>query len=202
MTNSLQIELKYHDIESPICWRDIFHNGSPTEIEIGFGKCGFLIDIASQHPSCNFVGIESSRKYYRKGIKKIQRAQVNNAKLIWGEAFHLFKRYIPDASVANMYINFPDPWPKKRHAKRRLFQAEFILLAAQKLYPAGCIEIVTDAELYMNQVRRLFKVHDLYERLYDTTSEDSNMPRQHRSDYENMFLQEGRIIYYAKYRKK
>ncbi len=203
MTDVLDVELKYHDIEPPICWRHIFHNTFPIEVEIGFGKCGFLIDLASHHPSCNFVGIESSRKYYRKGIKKIQRAQVHNTKLMRGEAFHIFNRYIPDASFANMYLNFPDPWPKNRHAKRRLLQSEFIALAAQKLYPAGCIEIVTDAEFYMNQVRGLFETYgNMYEVLYDTTSENSNTPRQYFSDYEKMFLQEGRIIYYAKYKKK
>lgn len=202
MDEYFDVELKYHNLGSPICWKHIFYNTSPIEIEIGFGKCGFLIDIATQHPSVNFVGIESSRKYYRKGIKKIQRAQLKNTKLIWGEAFHIFKRYIPDTSIVNVYINFPDPWPKKRHAKRRLLQHEFVALIAQKLYPAGCIEIATDAEAYMDDTRNIFEVNDSYEMLYYSTSSHSNPQRQYFSDYEKMFLQEGKTIYYTKYKKK
>ncbi len=146
MCDHLNVELKYAHIKPPLCWEEIFGNIAPVEVEIGFGKCGFLLKIAAQYPTINFVGVESARKYYRKGITKIQRVGLRNVKLIWGEAFHVFKRYIPDNSLANAYINFPDPWPKRRHAKRRLLRAEFVSLLARKLKPNGSIEITTDAE--------------------------------------------------------
>lgn len=200
--DNLDVELKYTDLEPPICWEHIFQNTSPIAVEIGFGKCGFLIDIAKQHPSMNFVGIESSRKYYRKGIKKIQRVQLKNIKLIWGEAFHIFKRYVPDRSIANIYINCPDPWPKKRHAKRRLLQSEFVSLVARKLYPSGCIEMATDVESYLNATKNILQSNNTYEMIYSTTSKHQNNHRQHFSDYEMVFLKEGKTIYYTKYRKK
>ncbi len=203
MNTHLDAELKHVDIEPPICWERIFQNTSPVEVEIGFGKCKFLIDIATHYPSINFVGIELSRKYYRKGIKKIQRVQLTNIKLIWGEAFHIFKRYVPDTSITNIYINFSDPWPKKRHAKRRLLRPELMTLVAQKLAPAGCIEIATDVESYMNETNVFLQADDIYEMIYYTTNKHQNTnQRLYFSEYEMMFLKEGKTIYYTKYRKR
>ena len=202
MADHLNVELKYAEIEPPMCWQQIFGNPAPVDIEIGFGKCGFLLEIAAQHPTTNFVGIESSRKYYRKGITKVQRAGLNNVKLLWGEAFHIFKRYVPDHSVANIYINFPDPWPKKRHAKRRLLQAELVSLLASKLYPAGCLEIATDIESYLNQIQEIFLANAMYAMVYSHTSTHHGSVRTYCSDYEVMFPQEGKTIYYIKYKRK
>ncbi|MBD3305810.1 tRNA (guanosine(46)-N7)-methyltransferase TrmB [candidate division KSB3 bacterium] len=195
------IALKYTELEPPLHWETIFHNPFPLEIEIGFGKCRFLRELAQARPSVNFLGIESSRKYYRKGLKKMHQAGVNNVKLLWGEALHIFTRYIPDHSIAHIYINFPDPWPKRRHAKRRLLQPPFIALAAQKLRPAGKIDIATDVEPYMQKILQLFQANPSYARLSYTTSTHSDNHRPYSSDYEKMFLQEGKPIYYVRYRK-
>ena len=196
------IELKYRGIEPPFCWERIFGNTAPVEIEIGFGKCGFLIDIATDRSLVNFAGIEVSRKYCRKGVKKIQRAEIKNVKLLWGEAFHIFKRCVPEASVANMYINFPDPWPKNRHAKRRLLNAGFVEVAAQKLVPEGCLEIATDVKAYMEEALHTLHVNEHYVQLYYTTSEELENQRQYLSEYEKEFLEEGKTLYYAKYQRK
>ncbi len=201
MTLVRESELHYQNIEPPLCWQEVFHNTWPVVVEIGFGKCGFLIDIASQQSATNFVGIESSRKYYLKGIKKIERAKLQNVKLMWGEAFHIFNRSIPDHSLSAVYVNFPDPWPKRRHAKRRLIRAEFTALTATKIVPAGIIELSTDAEFYMDDARRVFDADETYELVSYTTSDQEHHSRPYKSDYEKMFLQEGRTIYCARYRK-
>jgi tRNA (guanine-N7-)-methyltransferase len=202
MEHNLNVEIKYADFESPICWAQIFGNPAPVHIEIGFGKCGFLLQIAAQHPTDNFIGIESSHKYYRKGVAKIQRAGLPNVKLLWGEAFHLLKRYVPDQSVANVYINFPDPWPKRRHAKRRLIQPEVVTLLAEKLDVDGYIDIATDSEPYIVEVQNLFLANTHYHKIYYHASNLLGSIRRYSSDYEEMFLNEGRTIYYAKYQKK
>lgn len=202
MHDYLDIEIKHADLEIPLRWDHLFANSNQVDMEIGFGKCGFLLNIAVQQPSSNFVGIEFSRKYYRKGIAKIQKAGIRNVKLLWGEAFHLVHTYIADHSIANVYINFPDPWPKKRHAKRRLIQPAFAVMLAQKLASGGCIEIATDAESYMQDIRHIFEKIETYRVVYDVTSGQSVPLRQHRSDYEEIFLKEGKVIHYAKYQKQ
>lgn len=194
--------MKYADLEPPLCWQQVFGNSAPVEIEIGFGKCGFLLEIAAQNPATNFVGIELSRKYYRKGVAKVQRAGLPNIKLLWGEAFHLFERYVPDHSLAQIHINCPDPWPKKRHAKRRLVQAELVALFAQKSNPDGSIEIATDAEAYMLQVQEIFRANALYAMTSAHTSNQQGSIRPYSSDYERMFLDAGKTIHYVKYSRR
>jgi len=200
MGNHLNVGLKYTNIEPPICWKHVFGSTAPIEIEIGFGKCGFILEIAAQHPTVNFAGIELSHKYYRKGITKVQRAGLKNIKLLWGEAFHVFNRYVPDNSIAKIYTNFPDPWPKRRHTKRRLLKAEMVALLARKLMSDGSIEIATDVEPYMNQIQEIFRASNMYEMLYYQTSNHHGRMRPYCSDYELMFLKEGKTIHYVKYK--
>jgi tRNA (guanine-N7-)-methyltransferase len=202
MKNELDIEVLYQNIEPPFSWEQIFGNAEAVEIEIGFGKCGFLISMASDRPAVNFLGIEISRKYYRKGVEKIQRAELVNVKLLQGEAFHLFKRFVPDASITNLYVNCPDPWPKKRHAKRRLFSPAFIEEAARKLIPSGCIDVATDVPSYMEDTLEVFQVSDSYQKLYALTHEELNGQRRYFSEYEQQFLQAGKTMHYARFRKK
>jgi len=199
MNDAWNVELKRAELTSPLRWEQLFGNLAPVAIEIGFGKCGFLLNMAAQHPDMNFVGIESSHKYYRKGITKIQKAGLRNIKIIWGDAFHIFKQYVPDQSLAHIYINFPDPWPKKRHAKRRLVRPEMVALFAPKLNPNGWIEIATDVESYLTQMLEIFQADSQYAMLSYQTSQHPENVRTYRSDYEDMFLIEGKIIHYVKY---
>ena len=202
MDKELDIEVQYQNMESPLFWEQIFGNAAAVEIEIGFGKCGFLISMSSDRPSVNFLGIEISRKYYRKGVKKIQRAELPNVKLLQGEAFHIFKRYVPDESIANLYVNCPDPWPKKRHAKRRLLSSDFIEEASRKLIPAGCIDIATDVPAYMEETLEVFQGSERYRKLYALTHEELNGQRRYFSEYEEQFLQAGKTMHYARFEKK
>lgn len=202
MSQYPEIELNYREMESPFCWKDIFGNSAPVEIEVGFGKCGFLIHLAAQFPATNFLGIEKSRKYYQKGLKRVQRANLRNVKLLWGEAAHILDRYIEDASVAVVYVNFPDPWPKKKHAKRRLLNAGFAAIAARKLVFDGCIEIATDIEAYAHEAMDVFDAYDGYEKLYYRTNGHTAHQRLSRTEYEEDFLRQGKTLHYAKYRKR
>lgn len=196
------IEVNYRDMDPPFCWEDIFGNTAPVEIEIGFGKCGFLLELAAQHPATNFLGIEMSRKYYRKGLKKAHRALLPNVKLLWGEAYHIFKRYIADASVIKLYINFPDPWPKNKHTKRRLLNREFASIAAQKLTTDGRIEIATDMEPYIHEAMTAFDANSFYEKVYYRTNHHPEHTRLSQTEYEREFLQQGKTLHYAKYRRR
>lgn len=196
------IEVKYRTLEPPICWEQLFENSRPVEVEVGFGKCGFLLNVAAQYPEVNFLGIESARKYYRKGIVKVRRVGLTNVKLSFGEARHVFQRYIPDESVQQVYVNFPDPWPKRRHAKRRLLSREFATVLAQKLVSSGHVDIATDAEPYSRQIREVFQTAPEYDPVYDEVHRYREPFRPYASDYELMFLNEGKPIYYFKYRRQ
>lgn len=203
MDELLNVELAYRSIEPPLRWEAIFGNHAPVTLEIGFGKCGFLTTLAAQNPTRNFIGIEVSRKYHRKGVRKIERAALPNVKLLHGEALHILTRYIADQSIAAMYLNCPDPWPKKGHAKRRLVSAAFVDAAAQKLVPGGKIEIATDVPAYFQQVLDLFQLqeHAAFHRCFAQTSQEGELERPARSEYEQVFLKAGKVLHYAAYQK-
>lgn len=198
---SRDVEVKYRNLEPPMRWEEIFQNARPVNVEIGFGKCGFLLSLAAQHPHGNFLGIEAARKYYRKGCRKVRRAGLTNVKLVFGEALHLFQRYVPDASIQQVFVNFPDPWPKRRHAKRRLVQPAFLAVLRQKLVPEGLVEIATDDEAYSRQIGDVFEADSRYARIYYQTRHQQEPLRPHVTEYEQMFLDAGKTIHYYQYRR-
>ena len=201
MLDDSTIELKYQQSESFFDWAQVFGNAAPINIEIGFGKCGFLLSMAADCPAANFVGIETSRKYYRKGIRKVQRAGLENVKLMLGDACHLLSRYVPDESVVNFYVNCPDPWPKKRHAKRRLFNQGFVEIAAQKLAASGCFALAMDIAPYMDEALLVLRGDARLEPMLVATSRELAAPRAYTSEYEREFLNAGKIMQYATFRK-
>jgi tRNA (guanine-N7-)-methyltransferase len=193
------IEVTYATLEPPISWEALFGNSAPVHVEIGFGKCGFLLAHAAERPDVNVLGIESARKYYRKGCRKVRRAGLGNLRLILGEALHLFQRYVPEASLQQVFVNFPDPWPKRRHAKRRLLQPAFADALWYALAPGGVVEIATDDTAYSQQIGAVFDRDQRYARRYYQTRQNQPPLRAHATEYERMFLEAGKTIHYYQY---
>jgi tRNA (guanine-N7-)-methyltransferase len=113
-------------------------------VEIGFGRGEFLMDLALRHPEQAFVGIEVSFKRPLKMARRLARPELRNVRLVEGTAEAVLRDALEDASVSRFWINFPDPWPKKRHFKRRLLQPPFAALLARRLVPGGELHVATD----------------------------------------------------------
>lgn len=124
-------------------WHEVFGNRNQIHIEIGMGKGQFLMALAKQHPEINYIGIEKYSSVLLRALEKQQEEQLPNIKFIRMEA-----EYLPDVfakdEVARIYLNFSDPWPKDRHAKRRLTSREFFARYDQILSPEGRVEFKTD----------------------------------------------------------
>lgn len=123
---------------------DIFGNTNPIIIEIGFGMGDATIKIAEQNPEINYIGIEVHKPGVGKLLSEIQKRQLKNLYVIEYDALDVLENMVGDNSVNGFHIFFPDPWPKKRHHKRRLVQRPKTDLFAQKLTPGGYICFVTD----------------------------------------------------------
>ncbi len=108
-----------------ISWNDIFEKKQPIKIEIGTGKGNFIIEMAKNNPSINFIGIELRDQVLLKAVKKVLEFDLKNLKFLVADANNIDKLFIPK-SIAGIYLNFSDPWPKKRHYKRRLTYRGFI----------------------------------------------------------------------------
>lgn len=131
----------------------IFGRRAQRILEIGFGMGDSLLACASAHPEIDYLGIEVHRPGIGGVLRKLDELNLSNVRVIDGDALAALRQNISDASFDAIYVFFPDPWPKKRHHKRRLIQPEFMTLAYAKLKPGGRLHFATDWENYAQHMR-------------------------------------------------
>jgi tRNA (guanine-N7-)-methyltransferase len=130
-----------------------FSNPGPLTLEIGFGTGDFLASLAKNKPQENFLGIEVYQPGAVSLFKKIQAVNLSNVGIYLKDCSLVLKLF-PNEILDRVFVLFPDPWPKKRHHKRRLIQVEFLHLLKQKIKPQGIIIIATDCESYAKQIEK------------------------------------------------
>ena len=133
-----------------------FGRCAPTILEIGFGMGETTALIAHTHPETNYLGIEVHTPGVGSLLKQIAAGGLSNLRLIQHDAVEVLAHMIAPASLAGVHIFFPDPWPKKRHHKRRLIQPEFVRLLASRLAPAAYLHAATDWQEYAEQILAVF----------------------------------------------
>ena len=139
-------------------WSAIFEGRQrPLVVEIGFGRGEFLMDLAERDPEQPLVGIEYSAKRTLKMARRLARTELRNVRLLSAPAEEMLRDALQDGSVARFWINFPDPWPKKRHWKRRLLQPAVVALLARRLAPGGALEIATDHPDYAEWIDEVLR---------------------------------------------
>lgn len=126
-------------------WNQIFGNGNPIHIEIGMGKGRFLMANAREHPQTNYIGIEKYSSVLLRALQKMEDAPLENIRFIRMEAESITDIF-EEGEVGKIYLNFSDPWPKDRHAKRRLTSRQFFARYHAILQKEGCVEFKTDNE--------------------------------------------------------
>ena len=129
-------------------WDQIFSNNYPMKLEIGFGNGSFIIDMAMREPRTNFIGLDMYHKGIRKTITRAEKRLIENIHIVYGDARNRTQSAFQNETLEAIYINFPDPWPKKRHIKRRLITASFVETLSNQLVSSGELRIATDSETY------------------------------------------------------
>ena len=124
-------------------WHEVFGNNNPIEIEVGMGKGKFIMELAATHPEINYVGIERYSSVLLRGLQKRAELELPNIYFMCIDAKDLADIFVP-GEVNKIYLNFSDPWPKDRHAKRRLTSVEFMSVYDKILKPDGVVEFKTD----------------------------------------------------------
>jgi tRNA (guanine-N7-)-methyltransferase len=145
------VGLDVETLPRPLEWPPVFGNSNAVEMEIGIGKGTFLLEQARARPDVNFFGIEWANWYWRYASDRLRRHGCLNARTVRAEAEYFLREFVPDSSISVLHIYFPDPWPKKRHHKRRLIQPKFMPLAERVLTPGGRLQVVTDHQGYFEE---------------------------------------------------
>jgi tRNA (guanine-N7-)-methyltransferase len=151
------IGLDVETLPKSLKWSDVFGNSKPVEMEIGSGKGTFLVEQAKARPDVNFFGIEYARWFWRYASDRLRRAGCTNARTVRAEAIFFLTEFVPDSSLSVLHVYFPDPWPKKRHHKRRLIQPPFMQQAMRVLIPGGRLQVVTDHKDYFEQIEQVIR---------------------------------------------
>lgn len=129
-----------------------FGRDAPRILEIGCGMGETTVAIAAAHPQQDYIGIEVHTPGVGSLLKQIDALELTNVRVIQHDAVEVLRTMIAPASLSGMHVFFPDPWPKKRHHKRRLIQPSFVTLAASRLMPEGYIHVATDWQEYAEQI--------------------------------------------------
>ena len=138
------IDIDLDRVSIPLQWPELFARDAPTDIEIGAGKGKFLNELAAARPDRNLLAVERSAKYHRLCCDRAARRGLTNVRLLRTTGEDLLFRLIPEASVGTIYVLFPDPWPKKRHHKRRFIKPEIVAAIARALTVGGRLLVKSD----------------------------------------------------------
>lgn len=180
---------------------NLFSRQQPLILEIGCGIGDFIVQIAARRPDCNFIAIDIYNQGCSQTCSRVEASGLDNIRVLRMEARYLMLHYLEQSSLREIYINCPDPWPKKRQRKRRLVNAEFIHLALYCLEDNGIFNFSTDFTDYGENAAALLNSDDRLINLHATpyTTERGDYPV---SKYMRRFLDQGQPIYLCRYRKQ
>lgn len=176
-------------------WAALFGNDHPVEVEIGVGKAGFLLRRAQARPDLNLLGIEWANEFYRYALDRMRRWGVSNVRLVRTDASYFMRVQCPRASLAALHVYHPDPWPKTRHHKRRLFQPAFVAAVAQCLRPGGRLAVQTDHAEYFEIIRGLVLGRPEFEQVPFDDPEFGVEAAGVRTNFEIKYDREGRAMH-------
>lgn len=177
----------------PLNFDQVFHKKNKIILEIGFGMGDTTFKMAQEMPDSNFLAVEVHSPGVGSLLNKINLSQLENLKIIQHDAIEVMNEMIPNKSLDGIHIFFPDPWPKKKHHKRRLLKNSFLKLMETKLSQSGYIHIATDWEAYALEIITLVGESKSYKIL----KRDFNVRPQSRplTKYENRGLRLGHQVW-------
>jgi tRNA (guanine-N7-)-methyltransferase len=179
----------------------LFPRPQPLVLEIGCGIGDFIVQLAAANLTQNYLAIDIFNKGCLKTCRRLEKAGLDNVRVMRIEARYLLTRYLKAASLAAVYVNCPDPWPKKRHRDRRLINAEFMQLLLYVLQPNGDFFFSTDFTDYAEQVAELLPQLESWRNQLPTPS-TTELPGYPISKYMRRFLDLGQPIHFVHYRKR
>ena len=175
---------------------DLMSGDWPVEVEVGCGKALYVVTRADRDRHVQFLGIDTAERHLRHGRRRSLRRNLSNLLLVKADAREVIRRCVPSGRVAAFHVNFPDPWPKRRHWNRRLLSPEFLAILRERLADGGELILATDVEEYLRRVERTACELRPGWRGVRTSVNARPDGNSVRSGYENKCLTRGAPVYY------
>lgn len=180
---------------------DFFGNNNPVMLEYCSGNGAWIAARALANPHQNWVAVEKRFDRVRKIWSKIKNHQIPNLIVIYGEGLFTTRTYFPGHSLAGVFVNFPDPWPKRRHQRFRIVSTEFAEEVSRTLQPEGEVTLVTDHPEYSKQMIQVFNKHPHFQSHYPEPYYSNELTGYGTSYFEELWRQEGLVIHYHIFNK-
>lgn len=174
---------------------DLFPARKPLELEIGCGRGDFLMGRAPANPGTGFIGVERNLPIIRRAANKMRPWTHGNVRLVHADIVHLLADWFPPAGLSAVHLYFPDPWPKKRHVKRRFFTAANMALVERALEPGGFFHLRTDHERYFGEMMEVMAAMPQFQGI--PVPEAVSV---HRTAFELRFVRLGQPVFLRSYR--
>ncbi|WP_437185041.1 tRNA (guanosine(46)-N7)-methyltransferase TrmB [Planctomicrobium sp. SH668] len=183
-------------------WAEFFGNDNPVEIDVGCGRGLFLYHAAAANPEINYLGIEVDYKEARRGAMRLKKKGYANARVLGGDVFYAFRKFIDPHSLEAIHVYFPDPWWKRKHRSRRVFNDQFTDLAAGLIRKGGLLHSWTDVEEYFGVISSLMNHHELFETLPAPVERAPEDDMDYQTSFERKKRKLGMPIYRGKWLRK
>jgi len=190
-------EIDLNEVSVPLHPEELFGAPAPVHVEIGSGKGRFLLEMATRNPQAGFLGVERSLKYHKMVCDKVARRGIPNVRLVQTTAEDLLFRLLRPASIDAIYVLFPDPWPKKRHHKRRFVTVETTAAMVRALVTGGHLRIKSDHRGYAEVIENVLAQTRGLEPV-PLAEAFEGLPR---SGFECKYQEQGRTIFAFAFRK-
>ncbi len=180
-------------------WRAIFGNDNPVHVEHCSGNGLWIAERAMAHPEINWVAVEIRFDRVRKIWSKRHNHDLPNLFVVCGEGVTVSREFFPSNSLSAVYVNFPDPWPKDRHAKHRIIQQPFVVEAERTLLPEGEVILVTDDATYSEQMIQEMTVGERFESVYSSPFYQTERDDYGDSYFNTLWRSKGRTIRFHRF---
>lgn len=196
----LSFLLKEEEIGFFPSWDKVFGRRAPLYFEIGVGNGEFIVEMAEKMREADFVGVEVSKEVLRKALARIEDRSLSNIRLIHMEGTKALAKLFKSESLEGVFLNFPDPWPKKKHRKKRLVKPGFLYLLSDRLKIGGFFQMATDHKDYAEEVLLLFKDFDGFSPLWEDYLKTA-LNDFYPTKYARKWLSQGKTIYFLGIKK-
>jgi tRNA (guanine-N7-)-methyltransferase len=201
MTDLPEIELRLGALEKPLDLATLFGREAPTELEIGIGSGYFLSRYALDHQERNLLGLDNAASEVRRSADKCRRLGAGNVRVLRVDALYFLEEFPPPAAFQAIHIYYSDPWPKKRHHKRRLWQPRLVPLLERTLAPGGTLLLKTDVTAYFDVIQEVLGASSLLHCEGTRRIDLEPLPGDYDSNFQRKAVQQGHPLHWQRWRR-